>query len=60
VILRVTPCENCAARKVCRLTDSLDKVTTALASFMWFFKEGEAHLSFNCNYYIPKAEVVVK
>jgi len=54
--LRVTPCEECASRKVCKLTDNLDKVAATLGSFMWFFKGGEAHLSFECKYYIPRAE----
>jgi len=58
--LKVTPCEECASREVCKLNHSLSEVMDVLARFGWFFKGGEAHLSFDCSYYVPKAEEVGK
>jgi len=54
--LKVTPCDECGARTVCRFTHRLGKVVSVLSHFEWFFEGKEAHLSFNCTYFTPKKE----
>jgi len=58
--LKVTPCDECTLEEVCKLNDALNKVEDVLALYRWFFVSEEAHLSFKCVYYSPKAVEVGK
>jgi len=54
MILRVTPCDECGAMPVCRLTRSRGDLAAVLSRFSMFFEKKEARLSFNCKHFIPK------
>jgi len=60
VRLRVTPCDECGAMPVCRLTRSRGDLANILSSFSPFFEKKEAHLSFNCKHFVPKPREVGK
>jgi len=52
--LRVTPCDECGAMPVCRLTRSRGDLAAVLSRFSMFFEKKEARLSFNCKHFVPK------
>jgi len=56
--LRITPCDECASRPVCRFTGSRSEIAAVLSRYSPFFEEEEAHLSFNCKYFVSAKEEV--